>query len=90
MIARLDLVEGNVFLGSRAVGDQAGRFRARSRSARMAALVRLRARKFQHLAEQDQRRDGGGGFEVDVGVSAHARAANRGKISGREPVATTL
>ena len=49
----------------------------------MAALVRLRARSSMHLAEQHQRRDRGCGFEVDIGIAAHA-AQRSGKNLRRD------
>ena len=38
----------------------------------MAAAGPAAGAQLEDLTEQDQRRDGGGGFEVDVGLAAHA------------------
>ena len=96
-VAGLHLFERNVFfcnlagfLGNLASfsvhfagGDEARRFRAEMQQRADGGAGAAAGAKFHDLAEQDQRGDGGGRFEVDVGISTHA-AQRRGKNSWRE------
>ena len=75
---------------SDAVGvDQARGLRAQIEQGADGGAGAAAGAEFQDLAEQDECGDGGGGFEVDVGVSAHAREASRERFCGAR-VATTL
>ena len=84
-VSRFDLVEGNVFLctSSRPAVIKRAVFGLRSEQRADGGAGAAAGAEFHHLAEQDERGDGGGGFEVDVGISAHARAATREKSAAR-------
>ena len=65
------------------VGEEARGLRAEIEQGADGGAGAAAGAEFHDLSEQDERGDGGGGFEVDVGISAHA-AERVGKNSGRE------
>ena len=75
-VAGFDLFERNVFFRSPSACEQARGLRAEVEQGADGGAGAAAGAEFHDLAEQDERRDGGGGFEVDVGISAHA--AKRG------------
>ena len=88
---RFDLFERNVFFCAVVAREQARSFRAEIEQRADGGAGAAAGAEFHDLSEQDQRGDGGGGFEVDVRVSAHARDIRRSreKFCGAK-VATTL
>ena len=82
-VADLHLFERDVFSRLPSALSRRAVLGLRSRRARMAALVLAAGAQLQNLAEQDQRGDHGGGFEVDVGIAAHERATMREKSAAR-------
>ena len=89
LVARLHVFQRHIVFA--AVGfNSPGRFRRESQQARMALDVCPRARSSKHLAQQHQRDDHRGRFEINVRLCAAVAAA---AISGNNPgaiVATTL
>ena len=80
-VAGLDVFERDVFFCALAPRS-ARRFRREIEESSDGGAGAAAGAEFQDLAEQDECGDGGRGFEVDVGISAHARdsADESGKI----------
>ena len=64
------MFESHIFFCS-VISQQARGFRAEVEQSADGGAGAAAGAEFHDLAEQDKRRDGGGGFEVDVGISAH-------------------
>ncbi len=72
LVAGLNAFEGNAFLRHRSRrigGEQAGGFRAEIEQSADGGAGAAAGTEFHHLSEQDEGGDGGGRFEVDVGIS---------------------
>ena len=83
-VSGLDLLERNVFFGlPSARVEQARGLGAEIEQGANGGAGAAAGAQFHDLAEQDQSGDGGGGFEVNVGIAAHA-AQRLGKNLRRE------
>ena len=79
-----DQLERDVLLAA-VVAARAARFWAPDRAARGSRREVLRARaQFQHLAEQHQHGDDGGGLEIDRDARRACRGTRRERVAGRE------
>ena len=81
-ISGLHLFERNIFLAAVGV-EQARGFGAEIEQGANGGAGAAAGAQFHDLAEQDQRGDGGGGFEVNVGIAAHAAQRCREKSAAR-------
>ena len=81
-VAGLYLLKRNIFLGTIGVEQARGAGAEIEEGANGGAGAAAGA-QFHDLAEQDESGDGGGGFEVDVGIAAHG-AQRLGKNPGRK------
>ena len=88
-VAGLDLFERNVFLAAVGARVQARRLRSEIEQRADGGAGAAAGAQLHDLAEQDQSGDRGGGFEVDVGISARMPRKDAGKICGAT-VAITL
>src|SRR6201987_4910075 len=71
LITGLHLIEGDVLFAS--VGAQAaGRLRTEIQQSANSSAGTAASAQFHDLSQQDQRGDGGGGFEIDVWIAGHA------------------
>jgi hypothetical protein len=85
-VSWLHVFEGDVSFGNLASGsvhNQTRGLRTEVEESADGGTGAAAGAEFHDLAEQDERGDGGGGFEVGVGISAH-RAERGGEDSGRD------